>query len=350
MIPMPNRITNLFCKTFRGKERTSEGTQVSLDLHLEYIYGRNKWSRSTGHNNSTGSETIVTLVELKGDYLLSHEECNLDVTLCCGQAFRWEKNKENTWIGVVGYSIIYLRRNKKRIYWKIKTLNGIEAGKTEKLILEYLNLKLEINTIQDRLSKDKLIKKILPHSQGLRILKQDPWETLISFMLSANNNIPRICGIIANLCETWGQHLDGPYWSFPLPGTLSKATDNELRATGMGYRAPYILEAAQTIATGKLNLEELQNQNYEKARETLIKLKGVGPKIADCTCLFGLGHLEAFPVDVWTKRILQWGYFENTPISEKKATEFGRKRFGDIAGYAQEHLFYYARNYMSKEK
>ena len=293
---------------------------------------------------------MVSLAESKGDFLLSPKECNLDISLCCGQAFRWEKNKENIWVGVVKNSIIYLRQNEKKVDWKIRTLNREEEQNTENIISQYLNLNLDVIMVQEKLSKDKILKKILPLSKGLRILKQNPWETLISFMLSANNNIPRICGIISNLCVTWGYHLDGPYFTFPLPETLSITTDSELRATGMGYRAPYILEAAQTIASGKLNLEELQNQNYEKARETLIKLKGVGPKIADCTCLFGLGHLEAFPVDVWTKRILQWAYFESTPITDKKATEFGRKRFGDIAGYAQEHLFYYARNFMLNEK
>lgn len=204
----------------------------------------------------------------------------------------------------------------------------------------------DLDTRYDELfkqSQDANLQTAIKKFSGLKILRQDPFETLISFIISANNNIGRIKGIIERLCEKYGSKIetkDGAYYSFPTPAQLAKATISELKALGCGYRAPYIAETAQAISGG-FDLKALKNMEYEEAKKRLLMLKGVGTKVADCILLFSLGHYNAFPKDVWVKRVMNELY--NVSGSDRQVQQFAEEKFGKYAGIAQQYLFYAAR-------
>jgi len=200
--------------------------------------------------------------------------------------------------------------------------------------------------------------------RGLRVLRQEPWECLASFILSSTKQIVQIRQIIALLCERFGEpHCSGGlrpsrgggtqsavadrrYNSFPTPERIAAASDMELRACKMGFRAPHLLAAARQIADGKFDLEQPHRLPLAEAREELMKLRGVGGKIADCVLLFAYGFDCAFPVDVWVERALRQLYFPRRRVTEKKLRHFAATHFGPHAGYAQQYLFHYMRTKM----
>lgn len=180
--------------------------------------------------------------------------------------------------------------------------------------------------------------------KGLKVLRQEPFETLISFIISANNNIGRIKGIIERICAKYGERIEldgGSFYAFPSPEALAKSTPDELRELGCGYRAPYITETAQAIAGG-FGLAALKAMDYKDAKRKLTQLKGVGPKVADCVLLFSLGHFNAFPKDVWVKRVMHDLY--GVSGSDNDVQQFAESKFGRYAGIAQQYLFHAARN------
>ena len=181
---------------------------------------------------------------------------------------------------------------------------------------------------------DTHIKKCIELGSGIRLLRQDPFETLISFIISQNNNIPRIKKTVSALCETYGDPAvsfdDVVHYSFPSPETIVDAGEDGMKALRVGFRAPYIVGAAKAVANGALDLEALKRSSGEEAREELMTLKGVGPKVASCVDLFGLGHRDAFPIDVWMKKVLARHYPEGIDVSE----------LGPCAGIGQQYLFY----------
>jgi N-glycosylase/DNA lyase len=183
---------------------------------------------------------------------------------------------------------------------------------------------------------------------GLRLLRQDPWECLASFILSSTKQILQIRQIIARLCECFGEPLavpagEPPAWSFPTPARLADTTEAQLRACKMGFRAPYLLQAARRVAGGQLDLARLHGLPVAEARAELIQLHGVGRKIADCVLLFAYGFQSAFPVDVWVLRALRQLYFPKRRVAPKKLRQFADEHFGVYAGYAQQYLFHYVR-------
>lgn len=178
---------------------------------------------------------------------------------------------------------------------------------------------------------------------GLKVLRQDPYETVVSFIISANNNIKRIKGIIERICAKYGSEIKdgrGEFHAFPTAEQLARATEDELRELGCGYRAPYIAETAKAIAEG-FDLESLKNTEYDEAKKTLMKLKGVGPKVADCILLFSLEHYNAFPKDVWVKRLMRELY--GVSGNDREIQRFAEEKFGKYAGIAQQYLFHAAR-------
>ena len=217
-------------------------------------------------------------------------------------------------------------------------------GQLEVLLQSYFRLDDDIEAIYQDISKDPRVADMVRRYRGLRLLRVDPWECLISFICSANSNLPRIHANMETLSEHFGQplSLDGrTYHSFPTPERLASAGEAALRVLGLGFRAPYVDRAAQAIAGAKLDLGALRDIPYDEAKERLVELSGVGSKIADCVLLHSLEKLEAFPIDVWVRRALADWYFPGEkPPPDRVMLEWARDHFGAYAGYAELYLFH----------
>ncbi len=257
----------------------------------------------------------------------------------CGQSFRW--NYDGTgYVGVVQDKVVRIIYNDGTLHIENTTLDDYHN-----LWHHYLDLGRDYGLIKKQFLKDPVLKEAVVHGYGVRILNQDPWETLISFIISANNNIGRIKNIIERLCEKHGEPIIWDtkiFYAFPEPEKLANASLEDLKLCGCGYRADYIKETAASILSGRVLIHGLKDMSYDKARDMLLTLKGVGPKVADCILLFGLEKAEAFPVDVWVKRIMEY-FYADSPIPIKDIKKIAEEKFGLYAGIAQQYLFYYAR-------
>jgi N-glycosylase/DNA lyase len=255
-------------------------------------------------------------------------ECfNIGLSLDCGQAFRWRKDAENNWCGIV-----------KNKYLKLKQINDTTVvfyNTTEEdfndVWLEYFDLSRDYKAILNNYNETNLISACEKYN-GIRILKQNEWEAICSFIISQNNNIPRIKGIIERLCESFGEKIDGGY-TFPSAETLANKTLEELSCLRAGFRAKYILDAACKISSEEVDIEKIKQMPFDDAKAELLKIKGVGEKVAQCSLLYGFGRIEAFPQDVWVKRIVSELYPDGLPECIK-GTE----------GIAQQYLFHWRRN------
>jgi N-glycosylase/DNA lyase len=263
----------------------------------------------------------------KNTYLISCPKC-FDLGLCldCGQAFRWE-NTPDGWHGVVAGRELVLSQQGSRL--AVRVADGKNPA-------ELIGSYFDFDTDYDKIIKsfdDKSLIQATREYYGIRILRQQPWEALCSFIISQNNNIPRIKGIINRLCENFGEKIGENAYSFPSAETLSTKTVEELAPLRSGFRAKYIIDAAQKVASGEVDLEKIREMPIEQARLELMKIKGVGAKVAECTLLYGFYRLEAFPVDVWVKRIVAELYPDGLP-----------ECFGSNAGIAQQYLFHWRRH------
>ncbi len=281
-------------------------------------------------------------------YILKKPECfELKDTFTCGQCFRWQENDDGSYTGVVRQNVINIKEKEDMYYIKSVGNEDIET-----LIYQYFDLKRDYLKLQNQLSKiDKNMETSIKYGKGIRLLNQDLWETLISFIISANNNIPRIQKIIQRLSKTYGKEIkfEGKlYYTFPSPEELKDATIQDFRNLGLGFRDKRLYETIQKILNNEVNLEELEkNPNTEEVRNTLLTLSGVGPKVADCILLFStLKRLEVFPIDVWINRVMNELYL-NEPeekVSKTKIQKLAKEKFGDLAGLAQQYLFYWRRD------
>jgi N-glycosylase/DNA lyase len=276
---------------------------------------------------------------------------DLDITLCCGQVFRWDR-KGDWWYGVVGDRAFKIRQTSMELEF---------ANIDEKFITRYFGLDDDLRKIRDRIGRDENIKTALREFWGLRIIRQDPWECLISYICATYKSIAAIKQMLLRLSKKFGEKmtLDGyDFYTFPTPEKLAKTTESNLTACGLGYRAKYVLETSKKIYESDFDLERLRKMPYQQAKKELLSLSGVGLKVADCVLLFSLGKLDAFPVDVWIKRAILRHYAEHFPnafikkISSQESlsnseyerlNEFSRNYFGEYAGYAQEYLYHYER-------
>lgn len=265
----------------------------------------------------------------------------------CGQCFRWNLEEDGSYTGVVGENILNVKKIQDDIIIK-----GICSDNIEDVCKKYFDLTTRYEVIHEELSKlDNNLKASIEYGKGIRILHQDVWETLISFIISANNNIPRIKGIIENLSKRYGREIkmnNKSYYTFPTPEELSKASVKDLRALGLGFRDVRVYETTQMVKEKLIDLNGLENiQDINELREELLKFPGVGPKVADCIMLFSMKRYEVFPIDVWVKRVMQELYFdserEDINLNNKKILEFAEKKFGKLAGLAQQYLFYWRR-------
>lgn len=266
----------------------------------------------------------------------------------CGQCFRWNKEKENSYIGVFENSVVRVKQTSKSI-----SFEGVnrQDKDLQEICFSYFDMQRDYESLQKQLKKaDGTLKQSIQYGEGIRILNQDLWETIISFIISANNNIPRIKGIIERLSKTYGQPIqwrENIYYTFPTPEELSKASIEDLRKLGLGFRDKRVYETTKRIVEKKVDLEKLKEEkNFETIRETLLTLPGVGEKVADCILLFStLKRLEAFPIDVWVKRVMNELYIhkEEGEVNNKEIQKIAYEKFGTLAGLAQQYLFYWKR-------
>ena len=250
-------------------------------------------------------------------------------TFSCGQCFRWNQISEKEFIGVAFGRVVKILKEKNKIILKGKSI----LEDFNSIWCKYFDLNTDYGEIRRKLSKvDEKLKLACKYAPGIRILHQEAWETLCSFIISQNNNIPRIKGIVDRLCEQFGDEIEPGFFSFPSSFVLAKLKKEDLSAIKCGFRDVYILDAAKKVADGAIDFEKIKNMPLDEARNELMKIKGVGPKVAECTLLYGFHRLEAFPVDVWMKRAMA------VLFPQKDAT-----CFGEYAGIAQQYIFHYSR-------
>lgn len=257
---------------------------------------------------------------------------NLDYTLDCGQSFRWEK-ENGVWTAVAhGRKISVSQKDENTIIFRNTTEEAFEN-----IWKSYFDLNRDYNSIVSRFTNDKYLKRASEEYYGIRVLNQEPWEALCSFIISQNNNIPRIKGIIKRLCENFGDDLGDGFFTFPSAEKLKDLTPEDLSPLRAGFRAKYIIDAAKKVASGEIRFDEILKNDIFYGREQLQKITGVGPKVAECCLLYGLQKSEAFPVDVWVKRIMAELYEEGLPSCA----------YPEI-GIAQQYLFHWRRNIDNK--
>jgi len=276
---------------------------------------------------------------------------DLDFSLCCGQVFRWKKIGE-WWYGIVGPKIFKIRQCNDELEFR---------GVDEDFVMKYFGLDDDLDQIRLCIGKDEYVKHALERFEGLRIVRQDPWECLISFICATYKSIAAIEQMLAKLSAKFGEKKcfdEKNFYSFPTVAKLALADEAGLKECGLGYRSKYVQATARKIHEEEIDLEQLKTIPYLEARKKLVEFPGIGLKVADCVLLFSLEKLEAFPVDVWVKRVILNHYAQQFPreFVEKllandslsngeyiKLNSFGRSYFGKYAGYAQEYLFHYER-------
>lgn len=262
------------------------------------------------------------------DIVLEDIRClDLDLTLDCGQAFRWKKQEDGSWSGVVKGVFLNISKTDDTVLLRNTTKENFEN-----IWLDYFDFNKDYVKICDTLKQDSLLAPTVDEYYGIRILNQDSWEALCSFVISQQNNIKRIKGIISRLCKAYGDEIINGFYSFPSAEKLSSLTVADFEELGMGYRAKYLEKLSKDVAGGKIDLEKIKVLTLDEARKELLNIYGVGIKVANCALLFGFGFYDAFPVDVWMKRVMEY-YPDGLP-----------ECFDGIGGIAQQYLFHWARN------
>ncbi len=267
---------------------------------------------------------------------------DLDATLSSGQAFRWQRSARG-WVGVIGRHWVCLRAKPGTIL--AQTAKPVPDWEW---LRDYLQTDLDLAQVLRSFPDDEPMRAAVGACRGLRLLRQEPWECLASFILSSTKQIVQIRQIVARLCERYGEPLPalpgfGPAHTFPSAAQLAGVGEAELRACKMGFRAPYLLAAARQVAAGQIDLARLRHGPAREARAQLTRLPGVGPKIADCVLLFAYGFQTAFPLDVWVLRGLRQLYFPGRRVKLARLQRFAATHFGPYAGFAQQYLFHYTR-------
>lgn len=253
-------------------------------------------------------------------------------TFECGQCFRWNADESGVYTGVAGGRAARVVTDNGRVY--------ISSGREdfENFWKNYFDLELDYEAIRLGFDAGEYLRRCAEFGAGIRILRQERWEALCSFIISQCNNIPRIKKIVEALCRCFGEPIEfegRTLYSFPDAAVIARLEERDLAPLRCGYRAEYIISAARAVDSGELDLEALAQADTDTAMKALLSVKGVGKKVANCAVLFGLGHMDAFPVDVWMKRAL----------SEHFPPDFDPKTLGPYAGLAQQYIFYYARNF-----
>ncbi|MDR2761783.1 MAG: hypothetical protein LBB88_04200 [Planctomycetaceae bacterium] len=269
-------------------------------------------------------------------YLCNLSELSLPATLDCGQCFRWRR--DNSVNELISYNGI-VRGLPIRV-WNAGDSVWARGCGTVEFWRNYFDLDRDYNAILSSVGFHPFTQAAIEYGRGLRVLRQDAWEMLGSYIISQNNNIPKICSSILKICVLCGERIefDGlEFYSFPSADKILALDESELRRAGLGYRSEYLFSAARAMVESEINLDEMRNLSTIEAREKLLSLRGVGPKVANCVLLFGLGKLDAFPIDTWISKAAK--YYDN---------KLDGTKFGKYAGIIQEYIFYYIRNLKEK--
>ena len=271
----------------------------------------------------------MEIIKRGKDLVVKGAECfDLALSLDCGQAFRWRQNDKGVWHGVVGKTVLDVDQNDDEIIFR-----NTSSDDFENIWKKYFDLERDYKKITDSFSADEYLSSATEEFYGIRVLNQEPWETVCSFIISQNNNIPRIKGIIERLCENFGEEIGEGDYSFPQAEKLAELDVEDLAVLRAGFRAKYILDAARKFSSKEVDVEKIFSSPIEVGRAELMKISGVGPKVAECALLYSFEKMQAFPIDVWVKRILFELYPDGLP-----------ECIGDYGGIAQQYLFHWRRN------
>lgn len=276
----------------------------------------------------------MIIEESRNGIILKGVEClSLPLTLDCGEAFRWAEQEDGSWSGAAYGKYLNIKEENGNFILKDTSLEDFEN-----VWRNYFDLDRDYAAICAKLKEDELVRETIDEYYGIRILNQEPWEALVSFVISQQNNIKRIKGIIKRLCDTYGEKICDGWHSFPTSKTLSKLSVEDFEAIGLGYRAKYVKKLADDVENGVIDLAAIKAMDLDDAKKTLLSIYGVGEKVANCALLFGFQFIRCFPVDVWMKRVLQY-YPDGLP-----------ECFSGYEGIAQQYLFHWARNNLQAVK
>ncbi len=279
------------------------------------------------------------IIEETGKIILKDiKDFNPEHIFECGQAFRWKKEEDSSYTTVAFGKVVNVKKVNRDI-----VLNGSNLEDFNNVWYNYFDLGRDYSAIKKELSKDPILKEAIAFGDGIRILNQDPFEMIISFIISANNGIPRIKKSIEIMAGHYGKKIRDEYYSFPTAEVLAQADPIDIREIcRVGFRDVRIVQTSNLIVSGVIKYEDIFSGTRDEGKEILMTLPGVGPKVSDCILLFAFNKDEAFPVDVWVKRVMEHFYLkEDTNV--KLIGSHGSRIFGSLAGFAQQYLFYYAR-------
>ncbi len=282
----------------------------------------------------------MKISEINNNLVLTNiKDFNLDNIFDCGQCFRWNKQNDGAYIGVANSRALKISQENDTV-----TLYDTSIEDFNNIWFNYFDFKTNYQKIKKILSNDSVLKSATEFGDGIRILNQDLWECVVSFIISASNNIPRIKKIINTLCELCGEkinYMGETYYSFPTPEKIYSLGISGIAPIKAGFRDKYIISAAEFFMND-FNDAYFESLDYKSAKKELMKISGIGNKVADCIMLFALSKRNSFPVDVWIKRVVEHFYFEEEQTIEI-IQKFSQEKFGELGGYAQQYLFYYAR-------
>ena len=295
---------------------------------------------------------MVKITEKNNDIIIMGQtDFDLTHIFECGQCFRFDKDETGAYIGTAYGKTVKISKQDEAV-----TLHQTSMADFNDIWHSFLDLDRDYSQIKYELTKngDPVMRAAVNCGSGIRILRQDLWETIISFIISASNNIPRIKKIISLLCTNFGdehEYMGNIYHSFPSPEKIASLDISDLSVIRAGFRDKYILSCARDIVSGKIDLERIKNSLTPDAKSLLMNVSGIGNKVSDCILLFGLNRFNSFPVDVWIKRVMEFCYFSSEEQSIRTISDFAAERFGDLGGIAQQYLFFYAReNKIGTEK
>jgi N-glycosylase/DNA lyase len=300
--------------------------------------------------------------------LINVSDFSLATTLECGQAFRWQRQPDGWFVGIVGHEIWRLRQKENVVEYDFPSpfrgsrvrrdatvcavvAKGQGEGGVPPSIIHYLSLDISLPKIFATFPSDPLLHQAVRDHHGLRVLRQELWECLASFIASSTKQIVQIRQIVSLLGQRFGEPIDADHHAFPTVSAIARASHQQLWDCKLGFRAKNLLAAARMIDSGQLDLHALRTMDYDRALEELVKLPGVGEKIANCVLLFACGFDSAFPIDVWIERALRRIYFPGKKrVTHRQLREFAHSHFGPYAGWAQQYLFFNERSNKSGRK
>lgn len=278
------------------------------------------------------------------DYIINKpQDFSLEETLECGQCFHFNKIDQNDYVLTAYGNMLHIRQDDKKIVFY-----NTDEQQYNNIWKNYFDLERDYASIKEQLlSRDDKLSEAINAMSGVRILNQEFFETLISFIISQNKQIPHIKKIVADISEKYGTYKGEvagiKMYAFPDVNSLKNATEQDLKDLKTGFRAPYICDAVSKVYSGQICLDELLKLDSQQGIEKMCEIKGVGNKVASCVSLFALGKRDSFPIDVWIKRIMEYLYFDGEETSKDKIAQLAKQQYGELGGYAQQYLFYYGK-------